>query len=235
MSNVSNESESFIKRLVNRVFPRMPDFYGLMSEQCDVLLEGMEALVEYMENCCDDTAQKVRQIEKRGDAIKQRNTDILNTAFATPMDREDIYRAIMALDLGMNYAKTTTREMEALNLKPDHFMLEMAMEYKQAAEALKQGFARLSEQPAEAEQYAYIARKTERSVEKIYRRALAALFSVDEVIKKLEAGEKGSKEQAMFTVVEMFKRREIYRHLSNGADRLARAADRLRDIVVKIS
>jgi PiT family inorganic phosphate transporter len=36
-------------------------------------------------------------------------------------------------------------------------------------------------------------------------------------------------------VVEMFKRRELYRHLSNGTDRMARAAYILHDIVVKIS
>ncbi len=56
-----------------------------------------------------------------------------------------------------------------------------------------------------------------------------------EMVKKLDASEQGSKAEAMFTVVEMFKRREIYRHLSNGADRLARAADHLHDIIVKIS
>ena len=39
----------------------------------------------------------------------------------------------------------------------------------------------------------------------------------------------------MFTVIEIFKRREIYRHLSNGAYGLARAGDRLHDIIVKIS
>ena len=36
-------------------------------------------------------------------------------------------------------------------------------------------------------------------------------------------------------LIDYIKRREIYRHLSNGADRLAWAADRLHDIIVKIS
>jgi hypothetical protein len=47
--------------------------------------------------------------------------------------------------------------------------------------------------------------------------------------------EKDSKIRAILAVVEMFKRREVYRHLSNGGDQLAWAADRLRDIIVKIS
>ncbi|MCB1862315.1 MAG: DUF47 family protein [Chromatiaceae bacterium] len=232
---MSGSSNSMITKLVDRVFPVMPDFYGLMNEQCDVLVEAMEALVQFMEDGSEEKALVVRQIEKRGDELKARNVDVLNRAFATPMDREDIYRAIVTLDMGMNYAKTTTRELEALGLSPDKFMLEMAVEYKNAAEALQQGFKRLSENPAQAEENAAAARKSERNIEKIYRRALADLFNVDEMVAKLEAAEPGSRAQALIKVVEMFKRREVYRHLSNGADRMARAADRLHDIVVKIS
>lgn len=232
---MSDKPDSVVTRLVDRVFPRMPDFYGMLNDQCDVLVEAMEAFIAYMEDGSDEKAKIVRDLETRGDEIKTRNTDMLNRAFATPMDREDIYRAIITLDMGMNYAKTTTREMEALDLDPDPFMLEMAVEYKHAAESLQQGFRRLTTNPADAEQDARAARKAERNIEKIYRRALSTLFDVDDLARKLEAGEQGSKVQAIFTVVEMFKRREIYRHLSNGADRLARAADRLHDIIVKIS
>ena len=232
---MSGNSNSMITKLVDRVFPVMPDFYGLMNEQCDVLVEAMEALVQYMEDGSEEKALAVRQIEKRGDELKARNIDVLNRAFATPMDREDIYRAIVTLDMGMNYAKTTTRELEVLGLSPDKYMLEMAVEYKNAAQALQQGFNRLTENPAQAEENAAAARKSERNIEKIYRRALGELFNVDEMVTKLDADEPGAKAQAMLAVVDMFKRREVYRHLSNGADRIARAADRLHDIIVKIS
>jgi uncharacterized protein len=232
---MSEKSDSVVTKLVDRVFPRMPDFYGLMNEQCDVLVEAMDALVQYMEDGSEDKAVVVRQIEKRGDELKARNIDVLNRAFATPMDREDIYRAIVTLDMGMNYAKTTTRELEVLGLKPDKFMLEMSVEYKNGAEALQRGFNKLTENPTQAEEDAAAARKSERNIEKIYRRALAELFSVDEMVNKLNTDEPGAKAEAMLAVVDMFKRREVYRHLSNGADRMARAADRLHDIIVKIS
>jgi len=35
--------------------------------------------------------------------------------------------------------------------------------------------------------------------------------------------------------INMFKRREIYRHLTNAAEHMALCANRLHDIVVKIS
>jgi uncharacterized protein Yka (UPF0111/DUF47 family) len=42
-------------------------------------------------------------------------------------------------------------------------------------------------------------------------------------------------QHAMASVIRIFKRREVYRHMSNAADRLARAGEVLHDIVVKIS
>jgi len=232
---MNDKPESLLTRLVNRVFPRTPDFYGLINEQCDVLVEAMDAFVQYMEEASDENARRVRQIEKRGDELKARNVDILNRAFSTPMDREDIYRAITTLDMGMNYAKTTTREVEGLSIVPDKYMLEMAMEYRNAAMALQRGFRTLTTDPTLGEEDASAVRKAERNIEKIYRRALAELFDVTDMLQVLETNQEDAKTRAVLRVVEMFKRREIYRHLSNGADRLARAAERLHDIIVKIS
>jgi len=232
---MSDKPESLLTRLVNRVFPRMPDFYGLMNEQCDVLVEAMDAFVQYMEESSKENARRVRLIEKRGDELKARNLDILNRAFSTPMDREDIYHAITTLDMGMNYAKTTTREVEVLSIVPDKYMLEMAMEYRNAATALQRGYRTLSTNPVQGEEAAAAVRKAERNIEKIYRRALAELFDATDMLQVMEANAPDAKTQAVLRVVEMFKRREIYRHLSNGADRLARASERLHDIIVKIS
>jgi uncharacterized protein Yka (UPF0111/DUF47 family) len=232
---MSGSSNSVVSKLVNRVFPTMPDFYTLMNSQCDLLVQAMEAFVEYMEDGSDEKAIRVRELEKQGDELKSQNVDTLNRAFATPMDREDIYRAIVALDMVINYAKTSTREMEALQLAPDKYMLQIASEFHHGAQALQAGFRKLTSNPAQAEEDAAAARKAERNVEKIYRRALAELFDVSDMVTMLEAKTEGAEAKAMMAVVEMFKRREMYRHLSNGADRMAEAADRLHDIIVKIS
>ena len=108
---MSGTSDSVVTRIVDRVFPRMPDFYGLINEQCDVAVAAMEAFVLYMETGHAEKAAEVRHLEKAGDDLKDRNNDMLNKAFATPMDREDIYRAIISVDHIINYAKTTVREM----------------------------------------------------------------------------------------------------------------------------
>lgn len=227
--------ESGIIRLIERVFPRMPDFYRLINDQCDLAVEAMAALVEFMETGNREKADRVRELEKRGDELKARNEAILDKAFSTPLDREDIFRAIVSIDQIVNYAKTTVREMEVLELQPDHYMLEMAVLLKDGTEALRHGFAMLSTKPADAESEAQAARKAERRTEKVYRRAIVELFDAEKLARMPSEQVDGAPAGAMLAVIGIFKRREIYRHLSNGADRLAHAGDNLHDIVVKIA
>jgi hypothetical protein len=122
----------------------------------------------------------------------------------------------MDLDDVVNYCKTTVSEMDLLGVAPDKHTLNMAVRLKEGVAALVTGFAKLGAAPAAAAADADAVRKAERRVEKIYRRALADLFQGDDY-------------------TNMFKRREIYRHLSNAADRMAHGANTLHDIVVKIS
>jgi uncharacterized protein Yka (UPF0111/DUF47 family) len=208
-------SPSIFRRLFERVFPKMPDFFALLSEQCVHVSHSAGLLVEFMETGDAQVGQLIRQDEHEADIIKVRNLHTLNEAFSTPIDREDIYRAIVDLDEVVNYCKTTVSEMDVLGVVPDKHCLEMAMHIKIGVDALASGYARLASQPAAAAQDADAARKAERKVEKGYRRALADLFQGDDYIN-------------------MFKRREIYRHLSNAADRMANCANTLHDIVVKM-
>lgn len=232
---MGGDKDSVLMRLVDRVFPRMPDFYTLLNEQCDVAVEAMDVFVQFMENGSREKAKEVRALEKRGDQLKARNIDILNRSFSTPMDREDIYRAIASIDHIINYAKTTTREIEVLAVQPDAYMRELAVLLQDGAGALQRGYRKLTGNPAQAEEDAQAARKAERSAEKVYRRALAELFKEEAYVQVLENEETNAKAKAVALIVEMFKRREVYRHLSNAADRLARAGEILHDIVVKIS
>ena len=207
---------SIFRRLFERVFPKTPDFFSLLTEQCQHVAHSTGLLVEFMESGDPATGLKIRQDEHEADHIKVRNLHTLNEAFSTPIDREDLYRAIIDLDEIVNYCKTTVSEMDVLALAPDKHCLEMAMHIKLGADALTLGYGKLAKQPGAAAEDADTARKAERKVEKIYRRAIAELFQGDDYI-------------------HMFKRREIYRHLSNAADRMANCANTLHDIVVKMT
>jgi len=180
------------------------------------MVDSVSLLVRYMETGDPEVGEMVRADEHAADTLKARNLRILNEAFSTPFDREDIYRAIAHVDHVVNYCKSTVNEMDILQVDPDAHTRAMVEELRNGAAAIRDGFARLRRDPARTQEFANKGRKAERRIEKLYRAALADLFQGDDYLN-------------------MFKRREIYRHLSNAGDRLARAANTLHDIAVKIS
>ncbi|WIM06989.1 MAG: DUF47 family protein [Candidatus Nitricoxidivorans perseverans] len=211
----SDQGKTLLARLFERFFPRSPDFFRLLHEQSRQVVHTVGLLVRFMETNDDEVGQDIREDEHAADRVKIRNIHILNEAFSTPIDREDIYRAITTLDEVVNGCKDAVSEMHALVLTPDTVTVEMARHLLEGVMALEAGFGKLSVNPGEAADDANVARKAERRVEKLYRKALAELFQGDQYI-------------------HMFKQREIYRHLTNAAERMAHCANTLHDIVVKM-
>jgi uncharacterized protein len=110
--------------------------------------------------------------------------------------------------------------MEMLKVKPTPYMQRIASLLRDAAAELLLAVDRLDQHPGVANEHAQRAKALENRVEDVYREALADLFSGGEDIKQ---------------VVKMLKFREVYRHLSNAADRGDEAANVIADIVVKIA
>lgn len=228
------KQKPLVRRWLDRVFPPAPDFYVMLDQQCDLAVEAMRALTAYMSDGDPAQAMQVRELEHRGDDLKHRNMDQLNRAFATPMDREDIFRAIISVDDIMGYAKTTVREMEILQVDADQTMRQISELLREGVECLQRGYALLSTHPLGAEQDAQRAHKTEREIEKIYRQSVAELFAEKEIIKIVEQGGIDAIVAALTHVVRMLRRRELYRHLSNAGDKVEIAAEILHDIIVKL-
>ncbi len=103
---------SIFRRLIDNIFPKAPDFFALLTEQCSHVTHTTGLLVEFMESNNPATGQQIRQDEQEADRIKVHNLHTLNEAFSTPIDREDIYRAIIDLDEIVNYCKSTVSEMD---------------------------------------------------------------------------------------------------------------------------
>ncbi|WP_317930135.1 DUF47 domain-containing protein [Halioxenophilus sp. WMMB6] len=242
-----------IKTLLDRVIPPSTDFFSLLVQQCDNAVACTEALVAYMETGDEQYALRVRELEHVGDKIKAQNLELLHRAFSTPIDREDIFRATTVIDTLLNYAKTTVREMGLLRLPPDQHTQAMAKLLDSGARDLQAGFSALPKKPEQAASAAEQARKTERKTEKIYRAALAELFDAEHylatltdahrddantlevLLKPLEQDQRAAVASSVAFVVEIMKRREVYRHMSNAADRVALAGETLNDIVVKMT
>jgi uncharacterized protein len=194
-------------------------FIKLIHDQAAFTLEGMEALKAYMG---EDTsaAERVTTAEKAADEARRILIAELNKTFVTPFDREDIFALSRTIDDVLDYAYSTVTEMEVLRVRPTSFMLSIASLLRDAANELLMAVDRLELHPEVANEHAQRAKSLENRVEGVYREALADLFSGAEDIKH---------------VMKMLKSREVYRHLSNAADKGDEAANVIADIVVKIS
>jgi predicted phosphate transport protein (TIGR00153 family) len=199
--------------------PRQDKFLRLLIEQAAKTLEGMEALEDYMKNADEDAASRVTKAEKEADEVRRILIDELLHTFITPFDREDIFALSRAIDDIIDYGYTTVDEMEMLNVDPNPHLQHIVSKLRKAAEEIHLGVLRLEGHPNVANDHAVRAKALENEVEQIYRKAIADLFR----------GPTKSVKQ----VVKMLKLREIYRHLSNCADRGDEAANIIGDIVVK--
>ena len=199
--------------------PRQDKFLRLLTEQAAKTLEGMEALEDYMKDADEETAKRVTRAEKEADEVRRILIDELLHTFITPFDREDIFALSRAIDDIIDYGYTTVDEMEILDVDPNPHLQHMVSKLRKAAEEIHLGVLRLKDHPNVANDHAVRAKALENQVEQIYREAVADLF---------RGPTKNVKQ-----VVKMLKLREIYRHLSNCADRGDEAANIIGDIVVK--
>jgi predicted phosphate transport protein (TIGR00153 family) len=193
-------------------------FMKLIEDQASLSYEGLKLLLKYLETQEHEIAEELSLKEKEADEVRRILIDELNRSFVTPFDREDIFALSRSIDDVVDYADSTVSEMVTLNVKPTQYMQRMATLLKDAAYEIYQGVMRLQKHPNVAIDHAQRAKALENRVEAVYREALASLFSGPEDIHH---------------VVEMLKMREVYRHLSNAADRGDEAANIISDVIVK--
>ena len=191
------------------------NFFKLLLDQASKTLEGIEALSRFLETLDAAHGQKVKEIENEADEIRRVLIEEINQTFVTPVDREDLFALSRAVDDVLDYANTTVYEFEVYRLKhaDEHVKRLVHILYEQARE-LHQAIKTLDDYPRLANEHAVKAKKAENLMERAYREALGELFNGTDT-------------------VHMLKMREIYRHLSNAADRGDEAANTIHSIVVK--
>lgn len=200
--------------------PREDKFMRLLVEQAAKTVEGMKLLEEFMEATDREVAKRLVQVEKEADEVRRILIDELNRSFVTPIDREDIFALSLTIDDILDYGYSTVDEMVILEVESNSYLRRMVSLVREAANEIYMGVLRLQDHPNVANDHAVRAKALENRVETVYREALAELFHGPTDIDH---------------VMEMLKLREIYRHLSNAADRGDQAANVIGDIVVKMT
>ncbi len=197
-------------------FPKKSDFFKLLADQTAKVEEGLMAFSEFVNDPSDANAQKVNNLEEAADDMRRILIDELNRSFVTPIDREDIFALSRAADDVMDYAKSTVEEMTLFNVQADVYIKKMVEALYNGSKDVASSVKNLKLHPGVCAEHLVRAKKAENFIEHRYREALVELFKSNDMIFIL-------------------KKREIYRHLSNAADKVAEAADIIGDILVKIT
>ena len=202
-----------------RLFKRRRSiFLKLLIDQAERTMEGIEYLKDYMESEDASTAKDIDNKEKEGDEVRRILIDEINRTFSTPFDREDIFSLSRAIDDILDYANTAVDEMSILKIKSNPHLVKMSEILTRAARNLYQAVKMLHGRPKVSTNHVIKVKGFENKLEKVYRAALAELFSTP---KDLDG------------IITILKTRELYRHLSNAGDKCDEAADIIGDILVK--
>ncbi len=203
---------------MRRILPRTPDFAPLLAEQVDLVGDVLDALSRYLETGDPALAARVSAFEKAADRCRERNLVTLHQAFSTGFDRDLIATAILRIDDVANDAKTTAKEMEVLELRADDAMREITAELIGGVAAMRRAAAMLSGDPDGVAAEVRVVHKHERTVDKRYRAAVATLLPADPA--RIMGDGPDAARDALAHLLDAMRRREVYRHLANAADRM---------------
>jgi hypothetical protein len=207
------------RQRVRNIFQRRPNrFIERLREQAVIVVQGTEALLEYMDKPSKKNANRVQTLEKEADEIRRIMIDELNRTFVTPIDREDLFALSRAIDDVLDYAYSTTNEMDILAVLPNEYLSTMATMLHNSADEIRLAIERLELHPNVADAHALRVKAIENQMEVLYAEALAKLFDEPRNLKD---------------VVNMLKLREIYRHMFHAVGSAEQAANVIGDIVMK--
>lgn len=131
--------------------------------------------------------------------------------------------------------------MDMLHVGKDEHLEQLGALIKIGTRSLRDGYARHADGVTDVEESVETARRTERNAEDTYRSALTDLFDPGSFIEFLDAREwhsdtkflghyrkgksdhNGAAAKTLAYVANIFRRREILRHLSNTADQVLHA------------
>jgi len=195
--------------------PESPDVLAMLRDQAAITLEGMDTLVAWAGGDAG-AVDRLRDCEHLADDRKRELREALGAAFTTPLEPEDIFELSRGLDRVLNGAKNAVREAEVMETAPDQAMAEMATELAEGTRELAAALTALGQDAALATETATRAAKSQSRLEHVYRRAMSALITVDD-LRQIAA------------------KRELYRRLARTSDDLREVAERVWYSVLKES
>lgn len=166
----------------------------------------------------EERAQKITDLEHRGDSITHEIIALLHRTFVTPFDREDIAMLAQSMDDVADLIHSAADDMSLYRIeKPTEQSIELADIILEATVELKKAVPLLRHRSDLKDMLKHCVEinRLENVADRVYRKALAKLFndSTD--------------------AIQVIKWREIYQHLETATDRCEDVANVLEGVALK--
>lgn len=198
------------------IFPREYDFEGMLADQAERTLEGVQIFVRWLQTTPLEKPTTLEQIEDEVDTLRHDMQDKLISSFSTPFDRQDIYSLSRQMDYILNFSEETAREMYAFGVSPDPPISAMAEALLRGTRCMTRGVKIMSSDRKRVERAIRGARQAMREIEEIYITSMAELLNTDDAMNAL-------------------RKREVYHHLRDAGRALRYTVDILHTALVGIS
>ena len=200
-------NNSFFDKFV----PKEPKFFPILKEMADVILVASDLIIECVEKADHESAieyyKKIKEQEKKGDALSAKIFDELNSTFITPFDREDIHHLADKLDDVTDYINSCAKKIVLYNPK------EIPASAVEIANLVKEGAISIGKAVAELD----VMKKNSKNIkdDDVYENFLIDLFE--------------NKKDA----VEIIKLKEIMSELEKATDAAEHVGKIIKTIIVK--
>jgi predicted phosphate transport protein (TIGR00153 family) len=164
-----------------QVIPRELVFYDLLDAAARNVAEGSGELLALLDDLPNAAARadRIREIEHRGDDLTHEIISTLNQTFVVPLDRHDILHLASALDDVLDYQEGVAELIELLPLE------DVFPGFRSLVHVLARACGRVVHAVADLQVISALSpdiaaiKREEREGDFVYRRAIADLYAGD--------------------------------------------------------
>jgi uncharacterized protein Yka (UPF0111/DUF47 family) len=208
-----------LQDIVRWLLPREEVFYSLIERLTELLEGTAKALVQFADGKPPaEVFEAVRALENEADKVVLESEEQFARVFVTPIDREDIQALIVSIDDIIDLLYLTSRTFVLYGVdKPTPAMAEQMKLLVVLAEVLHTEIKALRKHEYDKLIAAgRTIREHEKTGDKIFREAVAALFHDPAVDAKI-----------------LVRDKELLEDLENAIDKFEYVAERLKNLAVK--
>jgi predicted phosphate transport protein (TIGR00153 family) len=203
--------------------PKEPKFFPILKDMSDVLLVASDLIIECVQNNDHEKAieyyKKIKEQERKGDALSARVFEELNSTFITPFDREDIHHLADKLDDVTDFINSSAKRIVLYNPKQlPASAFEIAKLIKEGAISIGKAVDQLDvmkKNSKKIKEYCQELKITENKADDVYENFLIDLFENQK------------------DAIEVIKLKEIMSELEKATDAAEHVGKIIKTIIVK--